>query len=85
MMTVGKAICDSHDCTRPGCSPDAGCQGHVKRELMPGRIKEAAERLVATAAEWGVLLTIEQRPLLPFAMGHYETIVSVRQAMAVAT
>lgn len=32
------------------------------------------------AAARGVVVTVEQRPLQPFAMGHYETVVSVRMA-----
>lgn len=40
----------------------------------------AARALVARAGELGLVLTVEQRPLLPLAMGHYETVVSVREA-----
>lgn len=42
-------------------------------------IRSAAELLVNEAASQGLVLTIEQRPLLPLAMGHYTTEVSVRQ------
>lgn len=80
MLIVGDPICDSRNCTRPGCSPDAGCQGHVARDLAPARITAKAEALVAEAAKWGLVLTIEQSPLQPLAMGHYETRVSVRPA-----
>lgn len=38
MMQVGEKLCDSHTCTRPGCSPEAGCQGHVVRERAPADI-----------------------------------------------
>lgn len=36
--------------------------------------------LVQIADMRGLVLTIEQRPLLPLAMGHYETVVEVRAA-----
>lgn len=40
----------------------------------------AAETLVDSAFAAGLVLTIEQRPLKPFAMGHYEAVVDVREA-----
>lgn len=43
-------------------------------------IRSAAELLVNEAARQGLVLTIEQLPLQPLAMGHYATTVSVRQA-----
>lgn len=36
--------------------------------------------LVKTAAMHGVVITIEQKPLEPLAMGHHESVVSVRAA-----
>ena len=39
-----------------------------------------AQRLVAQANREGLVLTIEQRHLLPPAMGNYTTEISVRQA-----
>lgn len=43
-------------------------------------VQRAAEALIAEAARLGLVVTIEQRPLQPLAMGHYETVVSVRPA-----
>lgn len=40
----------------------------------------AARALVVMAQRTGEVVTIEQRPLQPLAMGHYETVVSVRPA-----
>lgn len=53
------------------------CQSHcnAREELMA-----RAERLVQFAALEGQVLTIEQVPLQPLAMGHYETVVHVRRA-----
>lgn len=41
-------------------------------------IRLKAEALVVEAESCGVVLTIEQTPLTPLAMGFYETAVSVR-------
>lgn len=80
MIQLGEKICDCTTCTRPGCSPATGCQGHAMRERAPGYIEDQAAALVAEAARFGLVLTIEQVPLQPLAMGHYETRVSVRPA-----
>lgn len=47
-------------------------------------IRAKAQLLLADATLAGVVLTIEQRPLKPLAMGHYESIVSVRAARSPA-
>lgn len=44
------------------------------------RVKLLAEELVEFAEAAGVVLTIEQRPLQPLAMGNYEHVISVREA-----
>jgi len=44
----------------------------------------AALELVAAAVRLGLVLTVEQQPLVPLAMGHHETVVSVRQARSMA-
>lgn len=43
-----------------------------------------AQRLVERAERLGLVLTIEQRPLQPLAMGNYESVVSVRPARSKA-
>lgn len=43
-------------------------------------IATAARALVARAERLGMVLTVEQRPRQPLAMGNYETVVSVRPA-----
>ena len=43
-------------------------------------VQRAAETLIAEATRLGLVVTIEQRPLQPLAMGHYETVASVRPA-----
>ena len=42
------------------------------------KIKLMAEQLVKLAAKDGFVVTVEQRPLKPLAMGNYETVVEVR-------
>lgn len=42
--------------------------------------EDLARIVVQEAAPRGEVLTIEQRPLKPLAMGHYETVISVRPA-----
>ncbi len=46
----------------------------------PLDVLRAAQALAADARRLGVVLTIEQRPLQPLAMGHHEDVVSVRGA-----
>ena len=47
-------------------------------------VEKAAQRLVQEAERLGVVLTVEQVPLKPLAMGHYETVVGVRPARSKA-
>lgn len=47
-------------------------------------VARAAQDLVAEAERQGLVLTIEQRPVVPLRMGRYETVVSVRPARAPA-
>ena len=77
-MLITERICDTATCTRPGCIEQEGCMGHAWRELAPARFQLIFERLVEDADRNGLVVTAEQVPLLPLAMGHYETRVSVR-------
>lgn len=43
-------------------------------------VQRAAEALIAEAKRLGLVVTIEQRPLQPLAMGHHETVATVRPA-----
>lgn len=47
-------------------------------------IAERARDLVAEATAAGVVLTVEQRPRAPLAMGNYDTVVSLRAARGAA-
>lgn len=84
MIRTVRQICHVDTCTREGCSPENGCQGHVAREQAPENFLARAQHLVAEAAKLGVIITVEQRPLLPLAMGNHETVVSVRVARVMA-
>jgi outer membrane murein-binding lipoprotein Lpp len=48
------------------------------------RVRTMAQAAAATAARWGYVLTITQRPRLPLAMGNYDTVVEVRPARGAA-
>ena len=41
-------------------------------------VLRSAAALIAEAERLGLVLTIEQRPLQPLAMGHHETVAAVR-------
>lgn len=65
------------------CLTDAQMQALQKLGRVvdtPAQMEAAARDLVAIAAHLGLVLTVEQRPLVPLAMGHHETTVSVRPA-----
>lgn len=48
-------------------------------------VQRAAEALIAEAARLGLVVAIEQRPLQPLAMGHHETVATVRPARGTST
>jgi hypothetical protein len=79
MSTTTQRLCHVDTCTH-GCTAETGCQGHSWREQAPAFYREALQRLVEDAARDGLVLTAEQRSLTPWAMGNYETVVSVRPA-----
>jgi hypothetical protein len=54
----------------------------ILAHLQGQSVEELATYLVCVADVQGLVLTIEQRPLTPLAMGHYETVVSVREQRA---
>lgn len=53
-------------------------------EITPEAMASTLRALVAIAAGSGLVISIEQRPLQPLAMGHYESVVSVRRARGAA-
>lgn len=80
MMQVGQTICHVLTCTR-GCTTETGCQGHAWRERAAAYYLKAVEDLLADAAVDGIIITVEQRPLQPLAMGNHETVVSTRPVL----
>lgn len=38
-------------------------------------------KLIADAETFGLVVTVAQEPRLPLAMGHYETVVEVREGI----
>jgi hypothetical protein len=81
MMIRGPEICHVDRCDRPGCSPDAGCQGHAWREMAPTHYLAELEDLVLRAERDGIVLTVEQKAQQPLRMGNYQTRCSVRRKL----
>lgn len=63
------------DWTVVKCSPSL-----IEYLLTGQQTEELANQLLEVAKRIGQIVTIEQRPLQPLAMGNYETVVSVRPA-----
>jgi len=81
MLTNLGPICDLATCQHQACKDAGGCKGVEWRERhAEAYLRAQTEELIAHAANWGFVLTIEQRPLQPLAMGHYESVVTVRRA-----
>jgi hypothetical protein len=59
--------------------PDAAAKLLAMGDTPPDLAAEARE-FVARCAQYGKVPMIEQRPLQPLAMGHYETVISFRDA-----
>lgn len=49
-------------------------------DLAKAHIEAMAISIVADAERYGLVLTIETRPLKPLAMGNHEMVVDVREA-----
>lgn len=78
-ITVYVGLDDGKTWARPSVEFDDGRFEPVGNDPSSG-IQALAELLVMRAAEQGLVLTIEQTPLHPLAMGNYATQVSVRPA-----
>lgn len=52
------------------------------RESQRGHLADYAAHLLAIAKDFGFVVTVEQRPLEPLAMGNHETIFSIRDDLA---
>lgn len=52
----------------------------LKPDITPDDLRAVVCELVEAARLAGMVITVEQRPLKPLAMGHYESVVSVRAA-----
>lgn len=72
--------CDWPLCRHPDCAKLDGCSA----PKTPNMLRYVVENIVADAAAEGLVLTVEQVPLQPLAMGHYQTVVSVRRARGAA-
>ena len=66
------------------CFTDDEIAAMTQQPTDAAQLLAAAQALVAHAARLGLVLTVEQEPLQPLAMGHYSTMVSVRNARPTA-
>jgi hypothetical protein len=80
MLRTGTNICHIDSCGHKECRAAHACKGvEFRLNHAPDYIKQKALALAYEAAQWGIVLTIEQVPLQPLAMRNYETVVSVRR------
>jgi len=81
MLTNLEPICELATCQHQACKDAGACRGVEWRERhAEAYLRAQAEELIAHALTWGYVLTIEQRPLQPLAMGNYESVLAVRRA-----
>lgn len=63
------------------CASEARCDNTgICQDFAVRMYRERAQALVCAARRDGLVITIEQRPLKPLAMGHHETTVAIRPA-----
>lgn len=65
---MSEDTCDWPLCRHQDCAKMAACHAQKTADML----RDAVEGIVKYAADEGLVLTIEQRPLQPLAMGHYE-------------
>lgn len=53
---------------------------HVKPHVTPAGVRAALDAVIQLAQDCGVVVTVEQIPLKPLAMGHYQHGVTLRAA-----
>ncbi|MBX3610357.1 MAG: hypothetical protein KF871_10730 [Hydrogenophaga sp.] len=81
MLTNLSPICELATCQHQACKNAGGCKGVEWRERFAAdSLTNRAQRLMADAADLGFVITIEQRPLQPLAMGNYESVLGIRRA-----
>jgi hypothetical protein len=61
-------------------SEPAGLEWDEPNEADMASIRAYAQHLVQRAAVYGLVVTIEQVPRQPLAMGNYESVITVRPA-----
>lgn len=85
LQTLDIRISDVSGARPPAAAVAARQQARRDLALRPltELLQETAQELLRLAEVCGVVLTIEQRPLFPPAMGHYESVAHVRPARGV--
>ena len=54
-------------------------------DISPDQLRAVVCELVQAATLAGMVITVEQVPLRPLAMGHYKSVVTVRPARGAAS
>lgn len=78
--TFTQGTCVQPDGSLPMFAPLLGDDPMTEEAVRMLEMKWALEALVKDAHDQGMVVTVEQVPLHPLAMGHYSTVVSVRKA-----
>lgn len=77
---MSEYACDWPLCRNLDCGKDDECLAPKTADML----RDAVESIVKDAADEGLVLAVDQRPLQPLAMGNYETVVIVRPARSKA-
>lgn len=81
MLTNLGPICELATCQHQACKDADACKGvELRKRFAAESLTNRAQQLMQDAADLGFVITIEQRPLQPLAMGNYESVLTVRRA-----
>lgn len=84
MITIDK-LCHVSTCKNRACLERGACTGQeFLQSHALAHIRARADRLIADAAQWGLVVTIERQAVQPLAMGNTVAVVDVREARKAA-
>ena len=53
----------------------------VVNERRKELLRSGLDQIISDAERWGMVVTVSQKPIMPPAMGRYETVVEIRERM----
>lgn len=81
MLITGPSICGIDTCQHQACKDAGGCTGTEYRlNHAQAALQRQADALIAEATRWGFVVSIEQIPRKPLAIGSYDSVATVRPA-----